>query len=218
MPDNPEILEPDAGLGFTDRVSACVRRNFRGTMVQAPMTLFRRPLASCALVVLLLQVSRLIAAPVSACCRAAHAAVPAACCKAVQHQSGPCPMHAAPERPPRPVPVELRHARRRAAPARPVRVPADGSVDRRPDRRPSARRCLAHPRSSPARPFPTRPRPNRARRRALPTERPPARQRSSRRAFFSRPWLLQIAAPAVAAIALPRSRSAGFAGLTMARA
>ena len=96
MPDNPEILEPDAGLGFTDRVSACVRRNSRGKMVQASMTLFRRPLASCALAVLLLQVGGLIAAPVSACCRAANASAPAACCRPVQHQSGPCPMHAAP--------------------------------------------------------------------------------------------------------------------------
>jgi hypothetical protein len=94
MPDNPEILEPDAGLGFTDRVSACVRRNSRGKIVQARMTLFRRPLASCALAVLLLQVAGVIAAPVSACCRAAHAAAPAACCKPVSHQSGPCPMHA----------------------------------------------------------------------------------------------------------------------------
>jgi len=58
------------------------------------MTVFRRPLASCALVVLLLQVAGVIAAPVSACCRSAHAAAPAACCKAVSHQSGPCPMHA----------------------------------------------------------------------------------------------------------------------------
>jgi hypothetical protein len=95
MPDNLDILEPDAGLGFTDRVSACVRRNSRGKMVQASMTFFRRPLASCALVVLLLQVAGLIAAPVSACCRAANAAVPAACCKPVQHQAGPCPMHPA---------------------------------------------------------------------------------------------------------------------------
>jgi hypothetical protein len=58
------------------------------------MTPFRRPLASCALVVLLLQVAGVIAAPVSACCRSAHVTAPAACCKAVSHQSGPCPMHA----------------------------------------------------------------------------------------------------------------------------
>ncbi len=135
MPDNPEILEPDAGLGFTDRVSACVRRNSRGKMVQASMTLFRRPLASCALAVLLLQVGGLIAAPVSACCRAAHAAAPAACCKPVQHQSGPCPMHAASEPPRRSLPDGVRHARRRAAPARPLRTIAQRSFDRRSDRR-----------------------------------------------------------------------------------
>jgi hypothetical protein len=58
------------------------------------MTLFRRPLASCALAVLFLQVAGVVAVPVSACCRAAHAAAPAACCKPVSHQSGPCPMHA----------------------------------------------------------------------------------------------------------------------------
>jgi len=63
------------------------------------MTLFRRPLASCALAVLLLQVAGVIAAPVSACCRAAHVVAPAACCRPAAHQSGPCPMHLSSPRP-----------------------------------------------------------------------------------------------------------------------
>ena len=70
MPDNPEVLEPDAGLGFTDRVSACVRRNSRGTMSQTFDDVFRRPLALSALVILLLQVSGLIAGPMWDGCRA----------------------------------------------------------------------------------------------------------------------------------------------------
>jgi hypothetical protein len=56
------------------------------------MTLLRRPLAFGTLVVLLVQVGGLIAAPVSACCRATPAAS-AACCKAAQQHPGPCPMH-----------------------------------------------------------------------------------------------------------------------------
>jgi hypothetical protein len=57
------------------------------------MTRVRRPLALSALLILLVQVSGLIAGPVTAGCRAT-AAAPTVCCKAAEHQSGPCPMHA----------------------------------------------------------------------------------------------------------------------------
>lgn len=56
------------------------------------MTYCRRPLALSALVILLLQVSGLIAGPMSDGCRSMVAKA-SVCCKAAEHQSGPCPMH-----------------------------------------------------------------------------------------------------------------------------
>ena len=62
------------------------------------MTAIRRPLASCALIVLVLQFALLAGAPVAACCRATPRAVAPQCCKAAPHASGHCPMHPRSER------------------------------------------------------------------------------------------------------------------------
>lgn len=59
------------------------------------MTRLRRPLASCTLAVLIIQLGLLIGMPVSACGRAAVTPfVSSHCCKMSADASQPCPMHA----------------------------------------------------------------------------------------------------------------------------
>ncbi len=58
------------------------------------MTRIRRPLASCALAVLIIQLGLLVGMPVSACCRtAATPSKSSHCCKTSADTSQPCPMH-----------------------------------------------------------------------------------------------------------------------------
>jgi hypothetical protein len=61
------------------------------------MSLLRRRLASCALVVIALQMTGVFAAPLSACCPTRTAAAVAAadkdCCPAGSHAPGQCPLH-----------------------------------------------------------------------------------------------------------------------------
>jgi hypothetical protein len=97
MPDYPGFWNRTAGLAFTDRVNACVRRKSAGKSTAAlSMSAFRRPLASCALFLVILQIGLLVAAPVSACCAEQKAAAPPSCCKLQSHSSNPCPMHSRP--------------------------------------------------------------------------------------------------------------------------
>lgn len=61
------------------------------------MSLFRRKLASCAVMLTLLQAALLFVAPVSACCgaerRTLHQAAEIECCPAGSHPPGQCPLH-----------------------------------------------------------------------------------------------------------------------------